>query len=460
MSANINEISITHYSLSQKMNILDTAAKDFCIGCGLCVSCCPSKHLSLSHNSLNILELSHTEKLCLEKCNLCMAICPFSNDAPNEDILSTKLFSNTNNIKHHKMVGYYLNSYVGFSPKNEQRLNSASGGITSYLLEHLLNTKEIDAAIIVKKNVGNPLYSFTTCRDPQEIDKNARSAYYTISINEALDQILNDKTISQVAITTTPCMAKALRNACLKKPKLQRKIKFIIGIVCGQAKTHNFASYLASKNGIAKLIGIDFRTKTPSRPNGNFGTKLYSQKDEKEITFSSYAKEWSFSLFTPHACNFCDDVFAELADVVVMDAWLPEFKHSAKGENLIITRAEEIDKIINTIETVKKIKLDTVISSQLSVIEKKRSHISSHLKYAKKNFKYVPQKRSHLLHKCSFFSKYIVSLKYYFSRNSDIWWHAGSQNYDQFTKRTNKLKPLIFIGLVLNKVNTLIKHFR
>lgn len=33
----------------------------------------------------------------------------------------------------------------------------------------------------------------------------------------------------------------------------------------------------------------------------------------------------------PRACNYCDDVFAECADVTCMDAWLPEYSQDHRG---------------------------------------------------------------------------------------------------------------------------------
>ena len=40
----------------------------------------------------------------------------------------------------------------------------------------------------------------------------------------------------------------------------------------------------------------------------------------------------------PEACNFCDDIFAEAADMVVADAWLPRCRAEWRGTSLIVTR--------------------------------------------------------------------------------------------------------------------------
>lgn len=38
------------------------------------------------------------------------------------------------------------------------------------------------------------------------------------------------------------------------------------------------------------------------------------------------------------ACDFCDDVFAETADIALGDAWLPEYVQDGNGTNVVVTR--------------------------------------------------------------------------------------------------------------------------
>lgn len=55
---------------------------------------------------------------------------------------------------------------------------------------------------------------------------------------------------------------------------------------------------------------------------------------------------WNNRWVTPNACNFCDDVFAELADVCVMDAWLPEYSRDSRGTNLLISRTPMVSNFL------------------------------------------------------------------------------------------------------------------
>ena len=55
---------------------------------------------------------------------------------------------------------------------------------------------------------------------------------------------------------------------------------------------------------------------------------------------------WAFGAFQPAACNSCDDVFAETADVVFGDAWLPQYTDDWRGTNVVVTRSPEADRIL------------------------------------------------------------------------------------------------------------------
>lgn len=242
----------------------------------------------------------------------------------------------------------------------------------------------------------------------------------------------------------------------------KKKIKYVIGLVCGQQKGHNFATYLAAKNNVVGLGGLDFRTKKEGRPNGNYGVKLRNSSKHKaritecEITFASYAKEWSFRLFSLPACNFCDDAFAETADVVLMDAWLPEFGGSDKGENLLLVRSAELEVLLGEIPTLKPIDISKVLQSQQSVLQSKRVNIVEHLAQLEKVASYVPQKRTHLFQPPRLLQRPLLRLKYNFSMHTDEWWMKAHEDFGTFCRQMEKYKTKAFIGLALNKIDMLL----
>lgn len=433
-------------------NVVTDIQPDICVGCGVCVGVCPSHHLAIEYDENNLLHVRELDNKCSDKCNMCLSACPFSNESNNEDVLSQRLYADAPSVSHREECGYYLNCYVGYHPNLIRRMDSASGGLTTYVLEHLLESHQVDATLVVgHREGGRPYYAFTLCRNVEELHQCTRSAYYAVHAGDALRKLIADKELKSVAIVALPCLSKAIRNACMENALLRRKVKYIIGLVCGQQKTHNFATFLGKKSGIDNLQGIDFRTKKVGRPNGDFGVKLKGIEKEKEITFSSFAKDWSFKLFTVQACNYCDDVFAETADMAVMDAWLPEYVYSDKGENLIITRNQELDTIVGNIPKIKSIDVNRVIQSQASVVQNKRSAIVVALHQLKSRGIEL-RKREKIYTKPSCWQRPLLKAKYNISISSDRMWHETKGDLSVFYKMIRKHKIVLYWGLLLNKI--------
>src|SRR5690606_36216266 len=51
--------------------------------------------------------------------------------------------------------------------------------------------------------------------------------------------------------------------------------------------------------------------------------------------------------FQLYACNYCDVIFAEPADVVLGDAWLPEYRADWRGTNVLLCRNAVIQRLID-----------------------------------------------------------------------------------------------------------------
>ena len=124
--------------------------------------------------------------------------------------------------------------------------------------------------------------------------------------------------------------------------------------------------------------------------NGERSTEVFFSKGMGEA--------WLNRWFTINACNYCDDIFAECADVVCMDAWLPEYWSDPNGHNLVIVRSPKIfQTIIGGIQReqlkLKDISIDDVIRSQNEVIYGKRVLLSYRLNLARKQGKKRPQNK-------------------------------------------------------------------
>ena len=119
---------------------------------------------------------------------------------------------------------------------------------------------------------------------------------------------------------------------------------------------------------------------------------------------------WGSGLFKANACDFCDDVTTELADISLGDAWLHPYSLDGLGNSVVVTRSELAEKIMQEGIANKTLKADL-----LSLNEFKRSqqgsfsHRQDALYYridqTKKAGKLVPEKRERFHVKIPFYFK-------------------------------------------------------
>lgn len=360
------------------LNIITTTVlKNTCIGCGICDAICPVNVLKMDFNSMGMYEPIEKEG-CLDKCTLCMDACPFVKENKNEKELAKTLYENEENILFHNDLGYFVDSYEVHKKDLNERLKSASGGAGHSILKNLLEQKLVDRILTVESNNDpDKLFKFSNFKEVQELEKIRSSIYYPTEMSEVLDYVL--KNDGKYAITTLPCFAKAIRLAQEKNSKLRKRIKFVIGLVCGQMKTKEFTHTLARNAiGTDRLQSVNYRVKQENESAMNFAFEFKSINNNKIGKLSNIempSKLWGSRAFTPNACNNCTDVFAHCADIVIMDAWLPEYKKDFRGHTLVLTRTNEISKILENsldIES-KKIDYNKIFLSQKPVVDNKNA---------------------------------------------------------------------------------------
>lgn len=130
------------------------------------------------------------------------------------------------------------------------------------------------------------------------------------------------------------------------------------------------------------------------------------------------------------ACNSCTDVFALDADLVLMDAWLPEYIKDYRGHTLIIVRTNELDEMVREAKSisVKSIDYQKVFTSQKGVVQNKTYFAKGTFNPIKKSITLLKTKIQELSHE-------------------DIWSEATTAKYIKYIR-------------VLEKVNILISHPR
>lgn len=372
---------------------------DLCIGCGICVYKCPSKALEMQWDKFGFLVPELTSD-----CNLngdCLTVCPFNpkpeKEVQTENELAEKFI--TNSSKSHPKIGKYNGIYAGFS--DDFRLTSSSGGIATYIFKELLKQKIVSYIFSVKESEKPGIhYEYTVIKNTSDLLNASKTKYFPVTLGTVMPKIheLNGK----VAIVGVACFIKAIRLAQYNEPALKEKIPFLVGIICGGVKSRLFTEYLASKSGVIveNIQKPQFRIKDYQSTAGDYSFGCTDKHNLKESTIKmrTVGDMWGTGMFKANACDFCDDVTTELADISLGDAWLSPYNKEGKGTNVIVTRSVLAENLItegikNKELTIENLSLERFLISQQGSFNHRHTGLSVRIKQAMKNSLPVPPKR-------------------------------------------------------------------
>ena len=272
-------------------------------------------------------------------------VCPFSDASMDEEHLAEERYAT---LPRDSRLGRYRSVFGGRIADDDRVMGSSSGGLTSWFLGELLDRRLVDGVIHVGRESGEGLFGYTISRSSDALLGSRKSMYTSSTLDEVVREVRGDG--RTYAVVGVPCFITAMRHLEHEDSELRGQFTWHVGLVCGHLKSQFFAESLAWQARVrpTDLESIDFRVKNPAQRSYSYDYEVRARgrKPRLRRTRSAIDGNWAFGAFQPAACNYCDDVFAETADVVFGDAWLPRYTDDWRGTNVVVTRSPEADRIL------------------------------------------------------------------------------------------------------------------
>jgi coenzyme F420-reducing hydrogenase beta subunit len=438
----------------------------YCIGCGACAY--------VAKNSVELIEdeyrqyQGHIKSEAKEvDLDAALAVCPFSNEGPNEDEISQQVFDYESG-SYAEVVGYHKALYAGHVSDAGLRKKVTSGGILTYTLSELLKRDLIDAVVHVKKS-DKPeiLFEYGFSRTPEEVVQGAKSRYYPIEMSEVMDFIKKNE--GRYAFVGIPCFIKTARRLCLQDPVIAERIHFFVGLVCGHLKSKAYADLMAWRAGMnpSEMKSIDFRHKFEDRNADDYGICIEGINGNKKelVARETPGTNWGLGFFKYEACDYCDDIFAETADIAVGDAWLKDYTNDSLGNSVVVVRNETIQSIIEDGLKVGTLAFDELtaeeaLMSQGGGFRHRRTGLGDRLYLKQKRTAWVPKKRVDAVHSgIPLMRKLIYRYRMYLREKSSEYWCRSRANGDYAAFDRRMRWPTLGYSLLL-KVAAVIRRSR
>ena len=315
-----------------------------CIGCGSCAACDGARMVWDADGFLKP-DASPSS----QPPEQFSAQCPFSPEAPNEDSISAERFSGAANED--TRIGRFEAAYVGHALENPFRRNGSSGGLTSWVAAELLRTGAVDGVAHVAPadpQNGGRLFSYRISRTLDELSAGAKSRYYPVELSSVLREIRDVP--GCYAVVGIPCFIKAIHLLRRIDPVVRDRVTHTLGLFCGHMKSAAMVESFAWQLGteIERVRALDYRIKDESRPANWYRAhlELSDGSTASEDWWNLADGDWGAGFFQNPACDWCDDVVAETADVSFGDAWVEPFSSDGRGTNVMVVRSNAIAHMV------------------------------------------------------------------------------------------------------------------
>ncbi len=342
----------------------DIVRSGLCIGCGSCVAQNDDANARIDFNRYGHFEPSGDASWMNQKSDSFSRTCPFSPSALNEDQLAAELFPDIEYSNTH--TGRFQSAYVGFVADDGFRDRGSSGGMVSWVLEELLRRGLVDGVAHVAP-VDDPqgegrFFRYRIARTIEEIRGGAKSRYYPVEMSGILEEIR--RTPGRYAVVGVPCFIKALQLLRREDAIIRERVAFTLGLFCGHMKSARLMESFAWQMDVSvkDIQRVEFRIKDATRPASVYTAQM-TLRDGSEVRkdwWNLVDGDWGAGFFQNAACNFCDDVVGETADISFGDAWVEPYSSDGRGTNVVIVRHRVLDTLVKNAINDKRLQLEDV----------------------------------------------------------------------------------------------------
>lgn len=274
--------------------------------------------------------------------------CPFSPSAQDEDSLASARFPDAR--YQDAKVGRFEAAYVGHVAEGDLRARGSSGGMTTWVARELLRLGLVDAVAHVDGGENGRLFSYRISRSEADIRGGAKSRYYPVELSGVLRAIRAEP--GRYAVVGIPCFIKAVHLLCIEDPVLRERIAYTLGLYCGHMKSARMAESFAWQMDarMASVTSLEYRLKDASRPANWYTAQISLRTGEtrRKDWWWMADGDWGAGFFQNSACDFCDDVVAETADISFGDAWVEPYSSDGRGTNVVVVRSPLLHQILRS----------------------------------------------------------------------------------------------------------------
>lgn len=336
-------------------------SKQECCGCGACYSICPKNAISMKYDEEGFEYPVIDDKICVN-CNSCSKVCPVQNHVCESE--------------------FKVQAFAAYNLKEEQRLQSSSGGIFPLIAEYFLQNGGVVYGAAFTDNFEVEHIGITRMSELKRLQgsKYVQSRLGRIFL-DVKDALLDNKI---VLFSGTPCQVEGLKSFLIK----DYNNLYTIDLVChGVPSPIIWQKYLNEEYGIDSITYINFRDKKNGWANFDLQVSANTESSHEPNPIAIYKEDYLRGflkeLYLRPSCHNCSfKRIKHVSDVTLGDLWgnktiCPDFADDNKGISAVFVQSKKGELLLEQIESMVKIQsinIKDVIRNNMAMVESAKPH--------------------------------------------------------------------------------------
>jgi coenzyme F420 hydrogenase subunit beta len=258
------------------------------------------------------------------------------------------------------LLGAYRHVWIGHAAEPSIRRRGASGGVISRVLIHLLETGQIEGAVVLRQGLYTPEVAtpiIATSRE--EILAAAQSVYAVTPTLTLLPEM--EKFSGRLAFVGLPEQVTALRLLQAAGHPAVERVVFVAGPYTGTNMYAGAVRAFLRMQGVSDRIAI---TRLQWRAGEWPGYLQVDLADGRVFKAQKFYYNYLIPFYISRNCQITPDFTNEATDLSVGDAWSPTFEQQGGGYSVVVARSDRAVTVLKQMQQSGELVLDDVSVEQ------------------------------------------------------------------------------------------------
>lgn len=283
------------------------------------------------------------------------------------------LFASLNYQPQNWLLGSYRQILTGFASETAVRRRGASGGVISRILIHLLESGQVEGAVVLRQGLNHPETATPTiATNREQVLAAAQSVYAVTPVLTVLPEIAAFR--GRLAFVGLPEQVAALRMLQVSGHPAAQKVKFVLGPYTGTNMYAGAVRAFLRARGVADQMPIrSLQWRAGEWP----GYLQIETADGRVFQAEKFYYNYLIPFYISRNCQITPDFSNELTDLSVGDAWSPKLEQARGGHSVILVRSPQAQQVVTEMVqsgelTLEEIPLDQALAMHGHMLDFKK----------------------------------------------------------------------------------------